>query len=256
MRVLWRSPRVRRWRRVKAGNFARVLLLIGSLGAAAHVRAHDLITAEAAERYIAQAQRNVTTIRSREAAPKRAEAHLALARMQDEIRDLLNRDLAMHGRVQGLPSNLVVERFKAIGTPLTWSERLNRFGAPVEHYAAAYDLDPKGPGANDALYGVVYGKFYDSFRDDPLTSLDVEPASSNALIDAGERFVRDFPRDANLEEVRFIVAVASVRVSRSGGDAKRNATRARELLERFRQDYPDSLRAAAVPVMLEALPAR
>lgn len=233
-----------------------MLLLLGGLGTAAPVRAHDLITAEAAERYIAQAQRNVAVIRSREPAPRRAEANLALARMQDEIRDLLNRDLAMHGRVQGLPSNLVVERFKTLGAPLPWAERLGRFGAPVEYYAAAYDLDPKGPDANDALYGVVYGRFYDGFRDDPLTSLDAEPAASNALIDAGERFVRDFPRDANLEEVRFIVAVAWVRVARIGHDARRNSARARELLEQFRKDYPDSLRSAAVPVMLEALPSR
>ncbi|MBX9962691.1 MAG: hypothetical protein K2Y35_06545 [Burkholderiales bacterium] len=239
---------------MRAGSFARVLLLMGSVGATAHVCAHDLITAEAAERYIAQAQRNAATIRSREAAPKRAEAHLALARMQDEIRDLLNRDLAMHGRVQGLPSYLVVERFKAAGTPLPWSERLGRFGAPVEHYTAAYDLDPKGAGANDALYGVLYGRFYDSFRDDPLKSLDAEPGGSRILIDAGERFVRDFPRDGNVEEVRFIVAVAWVRVARAGGDSRPSAARARELLLRFQQDYPGSLRAAAVPVFMDALP--
>jgi len=233
------------------------VLLVGSLGAGAFVQAHDLITAEAAERYIAQAQRNVATIRSRdETATRRAEAHLALARMQDEIRDLLNRDLAMHGRVQGLPSNLVLERLKAAGAPLPWSERLGRFAAPVEHYGAAYELDPQGAGANAALYGVVYGRFYDSFRDDPLVSLDPEPASSHALIEAGERLVNAYPRDANVEEVRFIVAVAWVRAARSGSDARHSAARARDLLERFRKDYPDSLRSAAVPVMLEALPAR
>ena len=241
---------------MRAGSFARTLVLIGGLAGAACAHAHDLITAEAAERYIAQAQRDVAVIRGPEPASRRAEAHLALARMQDEIRDLLNRDLAMHGRVQGLPSNLVVARFKVAGAPLPWSERLGRFAAPVAYYTAAYDLDPKGPGANEALYGVLYGRFYDGFRDDPLTSLDPEPASSNALIDAGERFVRDFPRDAHLEEVRFIVAIAWVRVARGGSDARRSAARARELLERFRQDYPTSLRAAAVPVMLEALPAR
>lgn len=255
MRVPWRSLWAHRWRRVRASSLARAVLLVGSLGAGAFVQAHDLITAEAAERYIAQAQRNVAVIQSRETAARRAEAHLALARMQDEIRELLNRDLAMHGRVQGLPSNLVVERFKAIGVALPWSERLGRFGAPVETYGAAYDLDPKGPTASGALYGVVYGRFYDSFRDDPLKSLDDEPASSKAMIDVGERFVRDYPRDVNVEEVRFIVAIASVRIARAGGE-QRTAVRARELLERFRQDYPDSLRAAAVPVMLEALSSR
>lgn len=228
---------------------AGAALCLASIG-----HAHDLITAEAAERYFGQAQQNLDVIRSREPTPRRAEAHLMLARMEDEIRDLLNRDLAMHGRVQGLPSNLVIERLKAAGAPLPWSDRLGRYGAPVEHYRAALELDPKGRRANEALFGLISGTFYDSFRDDPLQSIADEPATSRSLIDQGERFIREFPRDANLEEASFIVAIAYVRTARSGVDARRSAARARELLNQFQRDYPDSLRAAAIPVLLEALP--
>lgn len=216
--------------------------------------AHDLITAEAVERYLSQATEQVATIRSNEPAPRRAEAHLALARLQDEIRDLLNRDIATHGKVQGLPSNLLIERFRAAGAPLPWSDRLGRYAAPVEHYRAAADLDRKGRRAGDAMFGLLYGTFYDSFRDDPLQSIVNEPATSRLLIDVGERFAAEHAGDANIEEARFIVAIAYVRLARGGTDVKRHAARARELLTRFQRDYPDSLRAAAVPVMLDALP--
>jgi hypothetical protein len=216
--------------------------------------AHDLITADGAERYLAQAEQYLAVIRSRDPAPRRADAQLSLARMQDEIRDLLNRDLAMHGKVQGLPSNLVIERLKAAGAPLPWSDRLGRYAAPVERYRAALELDGKGRRASEALFGLVCGLFYDSFRDDPLQSLAEEPASSRALIELGERFVHDFPADPNVEEARFIVALAYVRAARSGADPKRLPARARELLAGFQRDYPDSLRTAAVPVLLDALP--
>jgi hypothetical protein len=57
-----------------------------------------------------------------------------------------------------------------------------------------------------------------------------------------------------VEEVRFIFAIAHVRAARAGVDTKRFAARARELLNQFQRDYPQSLRTAAVPVLLDALP--
>lgn len=257
MRAHSRTPRARPWKRLtrdsrtawwRAGAFAFLVCCNSA------TPAHDLITGASAERYLAQAQQQLATIRSRDPAPRRAEAHLGLARLQDELRDLLNRDLAMHGKVQGLPSNLVIERLKAAGAPLPWSDRLGRYAAPLEHYRAALELDGKSVHANEALFGLLYGSFYDSFRDDPLQSLADEPATSRALIEAGDRLVTEYPADPNVEEARFIVAVAHVRLARAGVDARRSAARARELLGRFQRDYPDSLRAAAVPVMLDALP--
>lgn len=253
----WPSPtdspwsRVTRSSRYRHGFCAVVFAAVFMLPVA---RAHDLITAEAAERYLSQANEQLATIRSNEPATRRADAHVALARMQDEIRDLLNRDLAMHGKVQGLPSNLVIERLRAAGAPLPWSDRLGRYAAPVEHYRAALELDRKGRRSGEAMFGLLYGTFYDSFRDDPLQSIVAEPVTSRLLIDIGERFVAEHAGDANAEEARFIVAIAYVRLARGGTDGKRHSARAKELLTRFQRDYPDSLRAAAVPVMLEALP--
>lgn len=253
----WPSPTDRRWNLVTRSSRLRGSLCTLAFAATCHwtaARAHDLITAEAAERYLSQANEHLATIRSREPAPRRAEAHAGLARLQDEIRDLLNRDIAMHGKVQGLPSNLVIERLRAAGAPLNWADRLGRYAAPVEHYRTALDLDRKGRRSGEAMYGLLYGTFYDSFRDDPLQSIASEPSTSRVLVELGESFVADHPRDADIEEARFIVAIAHVRLARAGPAVSRQTARARDLLVRFLRDYPDSLRAAAVPVLLEALP--
>lgn len=217
--------------------------------------AHDLITPESADRYVVQARSWVTVINSRESAASRADAAASLGRMLDEIRDLLNRDIATHGRVQGLPSNLLVERLKQAGSPLAWAERLGRFAAPVEWYRGSLDADPRGRRSGEALFGWLSGSFYDGFRDDPLKPLVPDGPALLQLVEAGERFVREFPRDANAEEGRFITAILRVRAARAGlPERKVHAARARELLRDFQRDFPDSLRSAAVPVLLDALP--
>ena len=238
------------------GRFAARALLATAIGlAASGARGHDLITPEAADRYLAVAEQSVSVMKSRAPAARRAEASVALGRMLDEVRDLLNRDIATHGKVQGLPSNLLIDRLKAAGTPLPWSDRLGRYGAATAYYATALELDPAGKRTNDAIYGYLYGTFYDSFRDDPLSPFPQDPALVRTQLTLGERFLREFPGDANAEEVKFITAVVYVRAARSGGpDARRLGARARELLQQFGREYPGSMRTAAVPVLLEALP--
>jgi hypothetical protein len=233
----------------------RLLAGAALLAVAATAASHDLITPESAERYVARARTSVGFAASREPAPVRASATLDLAKMLDEIRDLLNRDIATHGRVQGLPSNLLIEQLKQAGSPLAWSERLGRYAAPVDLYRGALELDPRGRRAGEALFGLLYGSFYDGFRDDPLKPVVPDGPALLPLVEAGERFVREFPRDANAEEGRFIAAIIRVRAARAGlPDRKAHAARARELLRDFQHDYPDSLRSAAVPVLIESLP--
>ncbi len=219
--------------------------------------AHDLITAEAAERYLAQASANRKVIRSKAPAAQRAEAHIALGSLLDEIRDLLNRDIATHGKVQGLPSEYLVAELTAGGTPLATVPGAVRFPANLDYYREALRLAPEGPIAADASFRLVQGYFYDSFSDDPLAPHAQTWAQLQQQIRVGERFLQRYPAHPGREEAEFIVAVHYLQAARaapSAGERARYAQRARNALSAFQRRHPDSMRVSAVEVLLEQVP--
>lgn len=219
--------------------------------------AHDLITAEAAERYLAQAQDNRRIIESQASALQRARAHYALGSMLDEIRDLLNRDIATHGKVQGLPSEYLVAALAANGSPLATLPGSSHFPANLEHYRESLRLAPAGPSAGDASLRLLQGFFYDSFTDDPLAPHAQTPAQLQQQIRLGERFLQRYPSHAGREEAEFILSVHYLQAARGAAEAgarARYAQRARDALLAFRERYPDSMRVAAVDVLLEQVP--
>jgi tetratricopeptide (TPR) repeat protein len=227
--------------------------LLGCLSAPA--AAHDLITDEAAERYLTQAGAQLEMLNARQSA-QRAQASYALGRMLDEIRDLLNRDLATHGRVQGLATQRLVAQLDARGLPLRVSPQLGRFPANLGYYREALRLSPDGPRAADAAFALLQGYFYDSFGDDPLQPRDQTWSQLEEQIGVGERFLERAPRHTGREEGEFIVLVHHIQAARSAPDAAartHHARRARRAAERFAARYPDSMRAAALPVLLERL---
>jgi len=228
--------------------------LLGCLAAPAP--AHDLITGEAAERYLGQADEHLDMLDARHPAAQRAQASYALGRMLDEVRDLLNRDLATHGRVQGLPTQRLIIELDARGLPLSVSPQLGRFPANVEYYREALRLAPDGPRAADAAFALLQGYFYDSFAADPLQPRDQSWSRLAEQIAIGERLLERAPQHAGREEAEFILMVHYVQAARSAPDAAarpRYARRAKQAAQRFAARYPDSMRAAALPVLLEGL---
>lgn len=223
---------------------------------AAPALAHDLITADEVERYLAQADQAVAVIKSREPAPRRAQANVTLGRMLDEIRELLNRDLATHGKVQGLSSNYLVAELRSKGTPLNFAQ--GRFLAHVSYYREALKLAPDGPLAAEAMLRWMRGAFYDSFDEDPLEVRGQTPDQLREQLALGERFLQRSPIHPEVEEARFILLVQTIRVANAAPDSASRAAlaaRARDAGQEFVTRYPDSMRAAAVPVLLERLPA-
>jgi hypothetical protein len=245
---------------IRTGRFAigwRRALCALALLAGGPGRAHDLITAEAAERYLAQAQDNHRIIESRAPALQRAQAHYALGAMLDEIRDLLNRDIATHGKVQGLPSEYLVAALAASGTPLATRPGSAGFPANLEHYRESLRLAPQGASAGDAAFRLLQGFFYDSFTDDPLAPHAQTPAQLRQQIELCERFLQRHPAHPGREEAEFILAVHYLQAARSATEAgtrTRQAQRARDALLEFRERYPESMRVAAVDVLLEQVP--
>lgn len=217
--------------------------------------AHDLITAESAQAYLATVAESQETIASKAPAAKRALAHLGLGKTLDEIRELLNRDLAAHGKVQGLPSHYLVAELQRLGAPLAWSEKRRRFGANTQYYEQALALAPRGPHATDAGLRLVLGRFYDSFESDPLAADESWPQLAEQIALADGLAARELRSEAR-EEVEFIGAILHARASLRAPDAgsrRSHATRARRASAAFEARYPDSLRSALMPILREAL---
>lgn len=233
-------------------------LVLGALCAlfAGALWAHDLITAESAERWLAQAAENRKLIQSHAPAAQRAQAHYALGRMLDDIRDLLNRDIAAHGRVQGLATQYLVAELEARGTPLATEPGVVRFPANLEHYREALRLAPEGRVAGDAAFRLLQGYFYDSFVDDPLAPRGQSWMRLQQQIALAEDFLTRNPAHPEREEAQFILAVHYVQAARSAPDAAARMTyaqRAGTALSEFRRRYPDSMRVAAIEVLMEGL---
>lgn len=217
--------------------------------------AHDLITAESAQTYLAAVAQSQKTIASKEPAAKRALAHLDLGKTLDEIRELLNRDLAAHGNVQGLPSNYLLAELRRHGAPLAWSEKRRRFTANTQYFEQALGLAPRGPRATDAGVRLLQGRFYDSFETDPLAADEPWPRLAEQVVLAEDLAARELQGDAR-EEVRFIGAILHARASLRAPDAasrRSHGRKATEAITAFEARYPDSLRSAVMPILRDAL---
>ena len=218
--------------------------------------AHDLITAESAQAYLEATDRLRQVIDASGPAAGRAQAQAELGRMLDEIRELLNRDLDAHGRVQGLPSNFLMSELAARGTPLAFSATRNRFGANLQYYREALTLAPAGPAAADAMFGTLQGHFYDSFSADPLRPEGQSADQLTAQIRMAEAYLERYPRHAGREEARFILAIHYLQAARAegrNGGREAYVRQAQRATAGFLRDYPDSLRAAALTQLLDSV---
>lgn len=235
----------------------RILRVLAAAGAilCGHAYGHDLITAEVTDRYLATVSSNVAAMRSAAPAPRRAQAAYQLGRTLDEIRDYFNRDIAAHGKVVGLASNRLVLELTARGAPLRQFSD-GRFAANLSYYREALALDPGGPHEADALFRLVQGYFYDSFDQDPLLPRQQSWEQLKQQIDYAERLLDRQPPYPEAEEARFILLVHHVQAALGAPEmrlAREHAVQARTAMATFERLYPESLRAAALPMLSERL---
>ncbi len=213
--------------------------------------AHDLITTELAERYLARANADLEKTRSREVPARRAEAFYDLGRLVDEIRELLNRDIAMHGKVQGLPSNYLVAQLQARAVDLKPAPDTGRFGPGVSYYRSALDLDPD-VARGDAAYRLLVGEFYDGFDADPLATR-WPWGRLQEQVRLAERLRARQPAHPELEEIEFILAVVCLQSARVAPDRDKARTwgeRGAREAAAFRRRFPDSMRTSALEVLV------
>jgi hypothetical protein len=218
--------------------------------------AHDLLTAESVQAYLVRVADLQKTLASGNAGEARAQASLQLGQTLDEIRELFNRDIEAHGKVQGLASSVLMSELTARGAPLAYSARANRFTANLPYYRDALHWAPSGPIAAEASFRLLKGYFYDSVGDDPLQPVSQSSAQLSGQIRLGEALRRDYPRHAQREETSFILAIhymQAARVAVEAGARTRFLKDARELVAEFVKTYPDSLRASTLTALLESV---
>jgi hypothetical protein len=151
-----------------------------------------------------------------------------------------------------------MSELKARGAELALAPDKSRFLANLQHYREALKLEPSGPVAADAAFRLLQGYFYDSFTNDPLQPGAQTRAQLAEQIRLGEGLLRMHPQHGEREEASFILAIHYVQAARAGRDAQEQAAfanKARALAGEFLKTYPDSMRAAALPHLLESLPA-
>ncbi len=219
--------------------------------------AHDLITAESAAQYIEGVQRELQVLRSNTAPPPlRARSNVAVGKALDEIKDLLNRDIASHGQPQGLATLYLMQALREHGLGLEISGRLRRYPANLAFYRNALQLDPDGLAAGEARLRLLQGHFYDSFDQDPLHPRDQAWPVLKDQIGHAQALMRRPPAEPEREEVHFILAVHHMQAAVSVPDAalrRAHAAKAKETVGQFKLRYPDSLRVAALEVLVEDL---
>lgn len=234
----------------------RAVLWVFALAAVAPVSAHDLVTPESAQAYLVTQDKLQKITASPEPAAARATAWLELGMLLDGIRELLNRDLEAHGRIQGLPSNFLMSELELRGTGLAYSADTNRFIANLQYYREALRLAPSGEVAAEASFRLLQGYFYDSFTTDPLQPASQSRAQLAEQIRLGEDLLKKYPQHAEREEASFILVVHYVQAARIAvRDKAAFGQKARAMAGEFAKTYPESLRGAALPHLLEALPA-
>ena len=223
------------------------------LGASA-VQAHDSITADAASRYLQQVETLQTAALAAAAPAQRSAAWLSLGQMIEEIVDLLNRDVAAHGDVQGLPSRLLVSELPRRGVVLERTPGTGRFVMPLKYYEEAMRIAPdrRDP---EAAYRLLRARFHESFDADPFQSR-LDAAGIDAQVMLGEGLLGTAHRET--EEIEFIVVVHRMQRARleRGPRGSHFSTLARQSAEAFVSRHPDSLRSDAVRAMMKSIPAR
>jgi hypothetical protein len=231
----------------------RVAALIGAvIGLPA--LAHDAIGADARQAYLKKFERLQSITQSTASPTVRAAAWVDAGRTLDEIRTLLNEDIASHGRTQGLETSILVTQLNASPWRLQPSPQTRLYLANQRPYREALALDARGAHVPLARFMLLKNHFYDSFTDHPLKPLQQDKATLLEMIEHGEWLKN--PRNAGTdqaidsEEVHFILALHYLQARDAGAlPVATCVARFGELLGSFRKRWPSSLKLAT----LEAL---
>lgn len=214
--------------------------------------AHDAIGVDARKAYLAKLDELQRTARSSAPAPTRAQAWIDTGKTLDDIRTLLNEDIVSHGKPQGLETSILVKELATSPHRLVLSPHTRLYAADLRPYREALALDARGRASATARYLILKNHFYDSFTDHPLKPHAQSRETLQEMITFGEGLLGARDAGIDAEEVHFILAMHYLQAAETGALPRAKCqTRVAELVKKFRQQWPSSLKLAT----LEALAA-
>ncbi len=238
----------------RLGTAVAAIVIAGAVAATA--LAHETLDGLAADDYLARLAR-LPPESGRDPAQD-----FAFGAMVAEIIELLSQDRASHAGDHSLLASVVKSELEKAGIPLTLDPLTQRYKSHSRPFERYLDRAPDGPGAAEAWFNVIVGRFRDTVLANPFSTAGQSWDDLAGAADASRDFqVRypDYSGPDSGEEMAFIVAITDYRAVLGAPDAPaRDAyeARARESLAQFAARYPDSLRAAAAGNLLEALAQR
>jgi hypothetical protein len=235
-------------RSVRTLRFLLVCLLIGTGGLAA-LAAHPLIDPDEADVIV----RRIGELQQLDHPADAFELGEHITR----IIDIANHDLRNSNGELSLLGRLLLDALHNYHIDPEYSDELERYRVYREPYLRYLQRVTDGSYQADARYRLLTADFYEGFRYNPLQPLQPDWTLLQQRITAIEDFLQDYAQFPQHEELQFIVAVYKTRAALEATDrsvAKMYGLEARQALQMFRDDYPDSMRAAAASTLLQSLP--
>jgi len=219
------------------------------------VSAHDLITDEVAKQYLLELQESVSVLEDVGASNEmRAQSALSIGTKLEEIKSFLNRDISMHGAINGLATEYLVSKLESSGLALHFDSKNNYYPSDNSYYHAALKFASSNETRSLAKVRIIKGDFYHDFQGDlmsttaSLTDLEGQVKSFNDV---------DFTSLSNeeAEELRFIKIITYARLMKGkrNDEDDRLSKVFQALSEEFEMLYPSSMRLGAVSVVKEIL---
>lgn len=141
---------------------------------------------------------------SREGATREArlEALYELGQKVHGLVELMNKDIGAHGFSE-LFARLIARRLHEYGIQVQFVETMNQYAYDFAAFREYLDRAPKGKRAADVRYRLIADTFYRTLSMDSPGMFQGDVKQLVAAVADEEEFLRDFPDDRRVKEVRL-----------------------------------------------------
>lgn len=233
-------------------HFTRMLLVL-SLAFLANVpaAAHVFLTSENLNESLKSMQRTLRDLRQEDGQRSLAQPLFELGIEAQELAELLNSEVRMHGREQENLLQLALKRCNALGVNIFWSPEHKQYFYDGDAFRNYLEEAPEGPHAAESSYRLIEYDFYHADIDDARTL--------RAAADRKRKLLQQFPQFRAAARVGVFLGIDYRdlwRLCRASGQsecASDSLTLARKQFLHLMKEYPDSDTAELASRLLQRI---